>query len=314
MPQAESGVPFDRTTWPIAVSMNQYPNILPDGRSVEEQTAEEWAATLADVADAGFTDFDPTDTWLRVADLTPSRRDEFAAVAASLGLRIPGISSAWRSVIDPERGAENLAYSHRLVEAAAAIGAGAVSFGLHISLTEAQRQALWFWTEPAVGNPDDPAIWRLAVDRIRELSRHDEAIGLEVSLEMFEDTYIGTADGAVRFVEAVGLPNVGINADIGNLIRLHRPVEPWLSMMQKVARHAKYWHVKNYLRDEDPASGTVVSYPVPMEMGLINYRVAIRLVLAHGFRSAFLLEHYGGDGLSVCATNREYLRRILPRR
>ncbi len=39
---------------------------------------------------------------------------------------------------------------------------------------------------------------------------------------MYEDTLIGTADGAVRFVTDVDLPNVKINADIGNLIRLHR--------------------------------------------------------------------------------------------
>jgi hypothetical protein len=38
------------------------------------------------------------------------------------------------------------------------------------------------------------------------------------------------------------------------------------------------------------------------------------MALAHGFRSAFLYEHYGGDGLSVSAANRDYLRRILPRR
>jgi hypothetical protein len=33
-----------------------------------------------------------------------------------------------------------------------------------------------------------------------------------------------------------------------------------------------------------------------------------------GFRGVFLTEHYGGDGLSVTATNREYLRRVLPKR
>jgi hypothetical protein len=57
-----------------------------------------------------------------------------------------------------------------------------------------------------------------------------------------------------------------------------------------------------------------MSHPAPMESGIINYRVAIRLALEAGFQSAFLCEHYGGDGLSVCAANREYLRRILPRR
>jgi sugar phosphate isomerase/epimerase len=117
----------------------------------------------------------------------------------------------------------------------------------------------------------------------------------------------------VRFVTEVDLPNVGINADIGNLIRLHCPVEHWLAMMEKIAPYAKYWHVKNYIRMEDGTTGAIMTHPTSLELGWVNYRTAIRLALAHGFRSAFVVEHYGGDGLSVCATNRDYLRRILPR-
>lgn len=88
-------------------------------------------------------------------------------------------------------------------------------------------------------DPDDPAIWNKAVERIRELGRHAEELDIELSLEMYEDTYLGTADSSVRFVEEVGLDNVGINADLGNLIRLHRPVEHWQQMMEKVAPYAK---------------------------------------------------------------------------
>lgn len=46
----------------------------------------------------------------------------------------------------------------------------------------------------------------------------------------------------------------------------------------------------------------------------INDREAIRIALAHGFCSAFLPESHGGDGPNVCAANRQYLRRVLPRR
>ena len=130
---------------------------------------------------------------------------------------------------------------------------------------------------------------------------------------MYEDTYVGTADDAVRFVQDVDLPNVGLNPDLGNLIRLHRPVEHWLAMVEKTVPYTKYWHVKNYLRIEDPASNTVMTYPVPMALGLINYRVAVKKAIDCGFRGAFLLEHYGGDGLTVCAMNRDYLRTLLPR-
>ncbi len=304
---------WNNETWPIAAAMIQYPNRLPDGRSVQDQSIEEWAATLADVVEAGFTELDPTDSWLRLADLTPSRLESFMALTRSLGLSIPAISTSRRSVIDAEHGDEYLAYGHRVIDTASAIGASAVSFGLFEPLTEAQKKALWFWTVDGARNPDDPAVWQKAVSRIRDLGRHAEELGIEVSLEMYEDTYLGTADSSVRFVEEVGLANVGINADLGNLIRLHRPVEHWQQMMAKVAPYAKFWHVKNYTRMEDPASGVIMTHPAPLESGIIDYRAAIRMALAHGFSSPFLCEHYGGDGLSVAATNRNYLRRILPR-
>ena len=300
-------------TWPIAAAMIQYPNTLPDGRSVQDQQVEEWADTLRDVVEAGFTELDPTDSWLRIADLSPERLDAFMALTRSMGLTIPAISTSRRSVIDSINGDEYLAYGHRVIDTAKTIGAGAVSFGLFEPLTEAQKKALWFWTVDGPKNPDDPAVWDKAVSRIRELGRHAEDVGIELSLEMYEDTYLGTADSAVRFVTDVGLPNVGINADIGNLVRLHRPVEHWQAMMEKVAPYAKYWHVKNYIRSEDPASGVIITHPAPLESGIVNYRAAIRMALAHGFSSAFLCEHYGGDGLSVSAANRDYLRRILPR-
>src|SRR6187551_400450 len=54
---------WTRETWPIAAAMIQYPNMLPDGRSVQDQTVEEWALTVGEVADAGFTEIDPTDSW-----------------------------------------------------------------------------------------------------------------------------------------------------------------------------------------------------------------------------------------------------------
>ncbi|MEK1944736.1 MAG: sugar phosphate isomerase/epimerase family protein, partial [Ensifer adhaerens] len=281
--------------------------------SVQDQSVEEWALTLDDVVDAGFTELDPTDSWIRLADLSPARLESFVALTRDLGLTMPGISTARRSVIDPVHGDDYLAYGHRVIDTAAAIGAGSVSFGFFGPLTDAQKKALWFWTVDGVKNPDDAAIWQKGVSRIRELGSHAEELGIELALEMYEDTYIGSADSAVRFVTDVGLENVGINADLGYLVRLHRPVEHWQEMMAKVAPFAKYWHVKNYNRTEDETSGLIVTHPAPLEFGVINYRSAIRMALSHGFQSPFLCEHYGGDGLSVSATNRDYLRRILPR-
>jgi sugar phosphate isomerase/epimerase len=300
-------------SWPITAAMIQYPNTLPDGTSVQDQSAQDWATTLQDVVDAGFTELDPTDSWLRIADLSPQRLQEFQDVVAAAGLTVPAISTARRSVVDPDFGDEYLAYGHRVIDAAAAIGASMVSFGFFRALNAAQKQALWFWTAQGPIDSEDPADWKLAVDRIKELGRHGAEVGVDLTLEMYEDTYLGTADSAAKFVRDVDLPTVGLNPDLGNLVRLHRPVERWEVMAEKTLPYANYWHVKNYYRTEDATSGMIVTAPAPMEFGVINYRKAIRMAIDLGFRGAFCTEHYGGDGLSVSATNREYIRRILPK-
>ncbi|MGI4745889.1 MAG: sugar phosphate isomerase/epimerase family protein [Janthinobacterium lividum] len=268
---------------------------------------------MSQIADAGFTEIDPTDCWLRVADLTQARRDEFKQALREVGLTVPAISTSRRSIIDPERGDEYLAYCHRVIDAAADLGAQSVCFGLFGPLTDAQKKVLWFWTVDGVRNPDDPAMYVRAVAGMRELGRHAAEVGLDIALEMYEDTYIGTADSAVKFVKDVDHPAVGLNPDLGNLVRLHRPVEHWASMVEKTMPYVRYWHVKNYLRIVDESKDIYLSAPAPLETGVISYRSAITQAIAHGFRGAFCCEHYGGDGLSVSAANRAYLKRILPK-
>lgn len=298
--------------WPIAAAMLPFPAAVA-GRPVQEAPAELWRETFQDVVDAGFVDVDLTDSWVRPGDLSASRRTELLAVLHDAGLGVQAISAIRRSVIDPRDAAGNLAYSHRTIDAAAAMGLPVVSVGLHRPLTSAQAAVLWFWTVNGAKDPvDDPATWNLAVTRLRELGRHGAEVGVALSLEMYEDTYLGTADSAVRLLADIDHPNVGLNPDLGNLVRVQRPVERWEDMVTKTMPHANYWHVKNYLRCEDPRSGVVLTAPVPLELGVINYRSAVRDALAVGFRGAFCVEHYGGDSLGVCATNLKYLRTLLP--
>src|SRR5690606_41381764 len=56
-----------------------------------------------------------------------------------LSLRPVAVSAIRRSVIDPESGADNLAYSHRVLEASRAVGADVVSFGQHRPLTRSEE-------------------------------------------------------------------------------------------------------------------------------------------------------------------------------
>jgi sugar phosphate isomerase/epimerase len=302
--------------WPIVAAMLPYSAPGPDGVQAQQAGPDAWAAALEEVADAGFDGIDLTDSWLQPADLGPERLGDLRSVAAEAGVGIPAISVIRKSVIDTEHGTSNLDYSHRTLEAAAALGCALVSVGLHQALTPAQQAQLWFWTVAGHrDDPDDRAAWTLAVTRLRELGRHAADLGLLMSLEMYEDTYLGGGDSAVRLVEEIGLPNVGLNPDIGNLVRLHRPIEPWQELVEKTLPWANFWHVKNYARDEDVAAGLYTAVPAPLEQGLINYRAAMKHALSVGFQGILSTEHYGGDGLSVSATNRDYLRRhVLPKR
>lgn len=280
--------------------------------SQQDADPADWAKSLAHVSRAGFRYVDPTDSWLRVGDLEPAKLAAFQQVVADAGLTVPAISTARRSVVDPRDGDDNLAYSHRVIDAAAAIGARHVSMSLMRPLTEAQRAVTWFWTVPGETDPADGSLWDAAVARFRDLGEHAESVGVEISLEMYEDTYLGTAAEAVRLVEEIASPAVGLNPDLGNLVRRQGPIEHWLDIIRATAPHTRYWHVKNILRLEDPASGTVLTAPAPLPSGVIDYRTAVAVVLDAGFTGGFCVENYGGDGLAVSAANRDYLLTLLP--
>ncbi|WP_458780413.1 sugar phosphate isomerase/epimerase family protein [Arthrobacter sp. D3-16] len=306
---------YTAETWPIAAAMLPFPGTNTQGAHVNDADSSVWAVALAEVKDAGFANADLTDSWLRPGDLSRDRLAEFKQAAEDVGIGVPAISAIRRSVIEEANWEANLAYSHRTIDAAAELGCEVVSVGLHQAITPEQQRQLWFWTVEGHKDPvDDKETWGKAVSRLRELGRHAAEVGVLLSLEVYEDTYLGSADSSVRLVQDIGLPNVGLNPDLGNLIRLHRPVGDWRELVAKTLPFSNYWHVKNYFRDEDVARDTYVTMPAPMESGLINYREAFKLALSVGFQGILCTEHYGGDGLSVAASNQDYLRRhVLPK-
>ena len=298
--------------WPIAAGLLQFPAVRRDGSSAQDADPEEWFEVFAEVASAGFRLAELSDSWVRAGDLSARRLELLADAAAQAGVGIPSLAVVRSSIIDPDDGLSNVAHGHRMIDAAAQLSASVVSFGLHRPLTATQREQLWFWTVQGATDPEDQDVWDAAVAGFRELGSHAASVGVQLSLEMYEDTLLGTAESAVRLVQDIGLDNVGLNPDVGNLVRLHRPVESWQDIIEKTAPYTNYWHIKNYFRDEDIARGWFTSAPAPLELGVIDYRWAIKEVLRAGFTGIFVCEHYGGDGLSVGARNQRYIRGLLP--
>lgn len=301
----EVEVPQLRITGAMLPFTPSHPTAMQDARG------EAWLADLLRLRDLGFDAVDITDSWLRPGDLSSGRLKELGSVLRLAGLEALAISAIRRSVLDPAEGDANLAYSHRTIEAASALGCSIVSVGLHRPLLPRQLAALWFWTVDGPKDLQDRDTYRRAATLFRELGQHAEDVGVELSLELYEGTLLGTAESAVRLLEEIGHPNVGLNPDIGNLVRQHRQIEPIDLMLELTLPHTNYWHVKNYLRLEDATTGQVLTAPATMEHGVINYRYAIKEAVGLGFRGPLCVEHYGGDVLGVMKVNLEYTRTVL---
>lgn len=295
---------------PIAVCMHGIDTHTADGTALHDAGVDAWAEVFAEVKALGFNSLEIADSHLRPGDLDPGTRREISAAAAAHDVSLVALHVARKSVIEPGRGEVNVTYAHRSIDACAEMGIGIFSTGLHQPLTPAQQRALWFWTQPGPSDPDTPEVWAVAVNRLHELGRHAESLGLVMALEMYEDTYLGSAESAIRLIEDVGLPAVGLNPDIGNFVRLHRPMPDWRAAYAATLPYATYWHMKNYTRDES-ADGRVTSAPTTLELGVINYRAVMQMALKAGYRGPFVMEQYGGDSLGVCSTNQRYVAELL---
>jgi len=306
-------MPHTPETWPIGAALLNFTGTTADGRDRTTAGPEAWKQTLREVRLAGFDHVDLTDSWVRPADLDTDGRRRLLETARSYDLAFSDIAVTRKSVITPDedRARENMAYTKRTIDAAADLEVPMVCLGLHDPFTEPQKQATWFWLAEGAEDEETPENREKAAARFRELGEYAAERGVSVSLEMYEGTFLGTADSSVQLVTAVDLPNVGLCPDIGNIVRLHREVEDWREMLTKMLPHTNYWQLKNYFRDHDPATGSYASAPAPLALGFINYREAIGMALEAGFDGPMCVEHYGGDGLTVTAMNRDYIRGIL---
>jgi sugar phosphate isomerase/epimerase len=293
--------------------MLQFNPTTPAGLTVREAGPEYWHRQLRQIAREGFNSVEIPSAWLPISEMDGGERSALKAVCADLELAICATSVVRKSIAERGREKEHLDLTLRAIDAAAEVGSPLVCLGLHLALPPSQLDPTWFWTVPFEISGDDLAEWKRAAATFRQIGAHAASVGVEISLELYEGTYLGSADGAVAFLHEVGHDNVGINPDIGNLVRAQCDIEPWEAMAIKTLPYANYWHVKNYARSEHPEKGIHLSTPCPMMSGIIDYRRALAFAIAHGFRGAILCENYGGDGLSVSAENARYVRTILDR-
>ncbi len=80
---------YHRDAWPIAAAMIQYPNVRADGSSVQDQPAEAWAATLADVTEAGCAEAMPRGAvFVSSATMSPQQARAVDILVKGMGIVI----------------------------------------------------------------------------------------------------------------------------------------------------------------------------------------------------------------------------------
>jgi sugar phosphate isomerase/epimerase len=283
--------------------------VRPRDEPLREAGANAWADELGELREAGFDAVDLVDSWLAPGYLSAAELRELAAALGDTGLRLAGISVVRRSVIDPRDGAANLDYTLRSLDAAAALGAPVVSIGFHRPLTPEQRAASFWLVDPPQDDRAD-ATWALAAERVGRVVARAEELGIGVALELHEGTLLDSAAGALRVIELVGSTSLGVNPDLGNLVRVPEPLAAgWEETLRAVLPHTTYWHVKNYARVERP--GLVVTLPSELEAGHIDYRRALGLALDAGYAGPVCIEHYEGDALGAIARGRAYVEQVV---
>lgn len=282
------------------------------GVDLRARGAGAWRTDLRRLHRAGFRAVDLVDGWLPVPLMSAAELADLGGALVDAGLVARGLNVSRRSVLDPELGERNVEYSIRAIDSAAALGLPLVSIGLHPRLRPDQTGVLWFWEVPSTPDDTAEATWELAAARMHTVCAHAETRGIEVSLELYEDTLVRTGGDIARLVQSVGAANFGVNPDLGNTYRSATPQhEHWLATLRGAIPHMDYWHLKNYTRSTLGPDGPFAVSPTALGEGDIDYRLAVGEALRGGYGGPFVVEHYGGDALDVQRRGREYLERLL---
>lgn len=261
-------------------------------------TADQIRAGLSSLRWAGFTAIELSDIWVNSATMEDPEVDQLGQEIRDHGLAVVGLSTL------------GLGGAARALSVAARLGAATLCLGLH-RLGANRGPHTSFWANPPLTLPDDEDEMLATSVALKDLCACAADSGLQVVIEMNENSLIDRASRVLKLLDMTGADNLGVNPDLGNLTRVTVPmVEPWYETLLAVASRTTYWHVKNNLRLEHP-SGFVATHPSQLEDGFIDYRFALNCLLDAGFTGPVVIESYWGDRLRFLQRARCYLEETV---
>jgi len=248
----------------------------------------DWAART------GFTGIEVSPHWLDIDSTRVSELAGFRREAAAAGLAISGINVNRCLFTRGPRADESLNRVRRAIEAAAALEAPVVTLSLSLALDANPRPLLR-------GYDISSEERQRAAEILSELAFLAAADGIQLSLELHDDGMLDTAEHCLEMVRSIGVPNVGVNPDLGNLVRSSLAPVAWESALAQLAPPANNWHVKNY-------RGT---QPAPLWDGDIDYARAVGIMQAANYSGWVSIESYFGDVLDLQTRSLAYMRQLV---
>lgn len=129
-------------------------------------------------------------------------------------------------------------------------------------------------------NPNDP-VYREAVDAIREVAGYCREHGQHFRCETGQETPVTL----LRAIQDIGLDNVGLNFDCGNLI-LYGKANP-VDALEVVGRYVQGIHAKDGLYPTNPRD---LGQEVPIGQGKVDFPKLLARLKELGYRNAVTIE------------------------
>ncbi len=160
----------------------------------------------------------------------------------------------------------------------------------------------------------DARLWTFeSLSRIyRKASEKAATAGVEISLEVHQNSPVDNSWSALMIHEMVDHPNFGINPDLGNILwNYDVPEESAEDTIRTLAPISNYWHCKNLVRVYHPENNRSVFIRVPLQDGEIDYRFAVAALADAGYSGYMAIEGaWGGDQWYADSQSIDYAKKL----
>lgn len=216
----------------------------------------------------------------------------------------------------PKEGPRSRERLARTIEFASWIGASVVNSGIVTPATHPDGPG-----SERRGEPTSQGASRYATEadfvetakHFREAGKLAADKGLDLSIEIHQGSIADNSWSGLHLTELIGLPNVGVNPDLGNIFwQFDEPEETAEAAIVAMAPKAKYWHCKNLKKVHFPRLEKAVFLRVPLDLGDIDYRFAVTAMMAAGYQGYMAIEGANtGDQLTQDRRSAEYARMLM---